>query len=231
MDRLWGQLQFGPGSLVEIFDRLAPLFTKVPCQLIHLYRLAAVKHADETGWRTDGQNGHVWLFATDSFSLFQFRKNRSAEVPKSVSGSQTLPGVLVVAPYAGYNKAPCAIQYGYAHLLRGVQDLEKEFPDSGEVKQFVSALAPLLTLAMGLRNQAISKKRSRSQAAKIKAQIVDSVQAPAQHLGIRRIQDIFRKKADRMVHGADNRGVTYISFFILTHDSSVARIVARCSNS
>lgn len=207
MGRLCEQTQLGPGSLVEIFHRLARLFEKVPSELIQQYRLSAVKHADETGWRTDGKNGYVWLFATDSLSIFQFRKNRCAEVPKSVFGPKPLPGVLVVDRYAGYNKAPCAIQSCYAHLLREVQDLEKEFPDSGEVKSFVSALAPLLTLAMGLRTQAISQKRFRSQATKIKAQILDTVNQPAQHLGIRRIQDIFREKADRMYHWADSRDV------------------------
>jgi len=207
MGRLCEQLQLGPGSLVEIFHRLARLFAMVPSELIDQYRLAAVKHADETGWRTDGKNGYVWLFATDSLSIFLFRKNRSAEVPKSVLGPKPLPGVLVVDRYAGYNRVPCAIQYCYAHLLREVQDLEKEFPDSVEVKGFVSTLAPLLTLAMGLRNQAISEKRFRSQAAKIKAQILQTVQASATHLGIRRIQDIFREKADRMYHWADNRDV------------------------
>jgi transposase len=207
MGRLCEQLRLGPGSLVEIFHRLARLFAKVPSELIDQYRLAAVKHADETGWRTDGKNGYVWLFATDSLSIFLFRKNRCAEVPKSVLGLKPLPGVLVVDRYAGYNRAPCAIQYCYAHLLREVQDLEKEFPDSGEVKSFVSTLAPLLTLAMGLRNQAISEKQFRSQAAKIKAQILQTVQAPATHLGIRRIQDIFREKAERMYHWAETRDV------------------------
>jgi len=64
-----------------------------------------------------------------------------------------LPGVLVVDRYAGYNKAPCSIQYCYAHLLREVEDLEKDFPDSDEVKIFVSVMAPLLSSAMKLRTQ------------------------------------------------------------------------------
>jgi transposase len=109
--------------------------------------------------------------------------------------------------YAGYNRAPCTIQYCYAHLLREVQNLEREFPDSVEVKAFVSTLAPLLSLAMGLRNQSISDKRFRSQAAKLKAQIVDTVTPSAKHLGIRRIQDIFREKAERIYSWADNREV------------------------
>ncbi|MFH1562568.1 MAG: transposase [Nitrospirota bacterium] len=34
---------------------------------------------------------------------------------------------MVVDRYNGYNKVPCEIQYCYAHLLRNVEDLEKQF--------------------------------------------------------------------------------------------------------
>jgi len=96
---------------------------------------------------------------------------------------------------------------GYAHLLREVQGLEKEFPESGEIKAFVSTLAPLLALAMGLRSQPISDVRFRSEAIKVKDQILAAVDSPASHLGIRHIQDIFRQNAHRLYHWADNRAV------------------------
>jgi hypothetical protein len=156
MGRVCEQTEIGPGSLVEIFHRLATLLEKVPGELIEEYRSAPVKHADETGWRTEGQNGYAWLFATEKLSVFQFRQSRSAAVTRAVFGQNPLPGVLVVDRYAGYNKAPCPIQYCYAHLLREVEDLEKEFPDSREVKGFVSTFIPLLTLVIGLRNQPLS---------------------------------------------------------------------------
>ena len=101
-----------------------------------------------------------------------------------------------VVPPGGF--FPCAIQYCYAHLLREVQDLEKEFPDSAEVQAFVSTLAPLLSLAMGLRNQPLSASRFRSKAFKVKAQIISAVDRPARHLGIRHIQEIFRQNANRL---------------------------------
>jgi transposase len=86
MGRVCEQTQIGPGSLVEIFHRLAKLFEKIPARLIEQYRQAPVKHADETSWRTDGQNGYVWLFATHQLSIFQFRKSRSASVAQAVFG-------------------------------------------------------------------------------------------------------------------------------------------------
>ena len=207
LGRVCEQLQVHPGSLIDCFHRIARFFTPVLPKLIDLYRQSPVKHADETGWRTDGQNGYVWLFATDSISLFLFRQTRSAKVPQTVFGNQSLPGVLVVDRYAGYNRAPCPLQYCYSHLLREVQDLEKDFSDSEEVKTFVNVMAPLLATAMSLRHQPISEAEFYQKAAETKAQILVAVQSPALHLGIRRIQDLFRANAQRLYHWAQDRRV------------------------
>jgi transposase len=207
LGRVCEQLQANPGSLIDCFHRLARLFAPVLPKLIDLYRQSPVKHADETSWRTDGQNGYVWLFATDSISLFLFRQTRSGKVPQAILGDQPLPGVLVVDRYAGYNHAPCPLQYCYAHLLREIQDLEKDFPDSEEVKIFVSVMAPLLATGMSLRHQPISETEFYQKAAETKAQIVVAVHAPARHLGIRHVQDLFRDNAPRLYHWAQDRQI------------------------
>ena len=207
MGRVCEQTEIGPGSLVEIFHRLARLFDTIPVKLIKSYRQAPVKHADETSWRTEGRNGYAWLFATETLSIFQFRKSRSASVPQAVFGEKPLPGVLVVDRYAGYNKVPCALQYCYAHLLREVEDLEQEFPDSEEVQRFVSTFIPLLTLAMGLRNQRLSPMQFQRKATQVQSQIRAAVESPAKHLGIRRLQDIFRENESRLYHWAKDRNV------------------------
>jgi transposase len=207
LGRICEQIGIGPGSLVEVFHRLSRLFEHVPQGLIEQYRTAPVKHADETGWRTEGKNGYAWLFATPTLSIFQFRKTRSAEVPRAIFGQAPLPGTLVVDRYAGYNKVPCAIQYCYAHLLRDVESLEQEFPDAAEVNAFASTLAPLLALAMGLRNQQISDTQFSATSAEVKAQIIAAVESPAAHLGIRRIQNIFRDNASRLYHWAADRAI------------------------
>ncbi len=207
MGRICEQVGIGAGSLVEIFHNLAKLFNPVVQQLIQQYRQSYVRHADETGWRTNGKNGYVWLFATEKSSIFLFRKTRSAKVPQSVLGEKPLTGVLVVDRYAAYNKSPCAMQYCYSHLLRDVEDIEKEFPDSTEVNTFVSVMAPLLTAAMKLRSQPITDNDYYAKASNIKAQIINAVESPAIHLGIQHIQNIFCENAHRMYHWADDRRV------------------------
>ena len=93
LGRVCEQLQVGPGALIGMLHRLAKLLGHVPAKLIELYRQAPVKHADETGWRTSGQNGYAWLFATPTLSIFQFEKTRSGRIAKAVFGDDRLPGV------------------------------------------------------------------------------------------------------------------------------------------
>lgn len=207
MGRISEYLGVGVGSLVELFRRCARLFEGIQDKLIQAYRAAPVKHADETSWRTNGKNGYVWLFATVDLSIFLFGESRSGRVPQAVFGSKPLPGTLVVDRYAAYNKAPCKIQYCYAHLLREVQDLEKEFPGEAEVLIFVAISAPQLSLAMGLRLQPISDEEFYRQASSLREEIKSTMAQPAKHMGIRRIQDIFRENEHRLYHWADDRSV------------------------
>lgn len=200
LGRLSTQLGLGQGTLWAALHQLARRLEKVPERLLLEYRRCRIKHADETGWRNDGLNGYAWLFCTALVSLFRFRQSRAASVAQEVFGAKRLPGVLVVDRYKGYNQSPCAIQYCYAHLLREVQDLAKEFPDVTEVLCFADSLTPLLAAAIKLRTQALKQPAFRQRALEIKLEIKSSIYAPAQHPGIQRIQNIFRDNASRLYH-------------------------------
>jgi transposase len=194
------QLGLGQGTLWAALHQLARRFDGVTERLLREYRRAPVKHADETSWRNDGLNGYAWLFCTALVSVFRFRQSRSAKVALEVFGPKRLPGTLVVDRYNGYNKAPCAIQYCYSHLLREVQDLAKEFPDVSEVLHFVASFAPLLADAIQLRAQGLSPPLFGQKALELKLEIKSVVHASAQHPGIQRIQNIFRENASRLYH-------------------------------
>ncbi len=207
LGRLEEQLGIGYGSLIAPLHRLARLFAPVIDRLVEEYRQSPIKHADETSWRTDGHNGYVWLFCTPRISLFRFRGTRSASVAKEVFGEKPLPGTLVVDRYHAYNKAPCHIQYCYSHLKREVEDLQKEFPDRPEVQTFADTLVPLLSHAMSLRSLPINDREFYRDAKKTKQTILEVVEHSASHPGIQRIQDIFRRNAERMYRWADDRNI------------------------
>jgi transposase len=207
LGRLSNHLGITQGSLWAALHQLARRLARVPERLLLEYRRAPVKQADETGWRTDGHNGYAWLFCTPQVSLFRFRQSRSASVAREVFGTKRLRGTLVVDRYNAYNHMPCLIQYCYAHLLREVQDLGKEFPETVEVSRFVAAFAPLLAEAMQLRAQELSAAQFGLRALELKVEIKSLVYAPAQHPGIQRIQNIFREQKKRLYHWAKDPAI------------------------
>jgi transposase len=171
------------------------------------YQSAPVRHADETSWRTDGQNGYGWLFCTDQVILCLYRQTCSASVIREVLGEQELGGVWVVDRSNGYTHVKCRIQYCYAHLLREVEDLRDEFAEEAEVRAFAATVIPLLADAMRLHRKPLSEQQYYSAARKLKRQIKRAMKAEAEHLGIRRIQDLFLEKAERMYQWAEDRRV------------------------
>lgn len=202
---------FGPnvnaGALVDCFHRLGKIAEMAKPQLISEYRKSTARHADETGWRTDGHSGYAWLFCTSMISIFDFRDTRSARVAKEILGDEKLKGVLTVDRYGGYNQLPVKLQYCYAHLLREVEKLEKEFPDIKEIEHFVSAFSVLLARAMKIRSADIDDVQYYKEANEIKDSMASILATDWKHLGIIRIQDIFHTKKHRLYHWVDDREV------------------------
>ena len=194
------------GSLFHVFHRIAKMLKPVLEDLILDYRNAHIKHADETGWRTDGKSGYSWIFCSDNTTIFQFKNTRSSTVAKSIFGEEGTDGFLVVDRYSGYNKIKCKIQYCYAHLLRNVQDLGKEF-DNDEVQNFVSNMTYYLSEAMHLRNLKISDEEYYEKAKEIEKKIIEIIGSSYEHCGIHNIQEIFDESKDRLYHWVKDRKV------------------------
>lgn len=195
------------GGLVQCFHRLAKIAELARPFLIAEYRAAYARHADETGWRTDGHSGYAWLFCSARISIFEFRDTRSSRVPREILGEARLDGVLSVDRYGGYNKMPVHLQYCFAHLLREVEKLEKEFPDAKEVTHFVSTFSLLLAKAMKLRNQNINDDQYYIAAEQTKVEMEIVLSGDWKHQGIQRIQRIFQEKQHRLYHWVKSREV------------------------
>ena len=87
---------FGPqvnsGALIDCFHRLGKIAEKAKTPLIAEYRKSTARHADETGWRTDGHSGYAWLFGTSMISIFEFRDTRSSRVAREILGEEKIKG-------------------------------------------------------------------------------------------------------------------------------------------
>lgn len=168
-------------------------------RLTNDYRKDLVRHADETGWRTDGAGGYSWYFGSQRTSLHLFRATRSGTVVKEILGNEPLEGVLVVDRYPGYNRVPCRIQYCYAHLLRDIKDLEVEFQANQEVSNYATEMKLCLTDAMQLRKRGLSEAAEyRKQAEIIKEKMLELSNRQAKHPAVRKWQDFFVEKQERL---------------------------------
>lgn len=207
MGRIVKPLGLRIGTVIGALHRLAGLFETVLPRLTKEYRQAKVKHADETGWRNDGQSGYAWVFCASSVALFLCRDTRGSVVPKEVLGVSKVPGVLVVDRYRGYDCIKSKKQYCMEHLKRETEEVQKEFSDVDEVIRFCEPFLLLIRAAIKLRGQEIPNSVYYRKARKLKQEIVKMVEAEALHAGIRYLQGIFRDNESSLYRWVEDRDV------------------------
>ena len=102
---------------------------------------------------------------------------------------------------------PVNLQYCYAHLLREVEKLEKEFPEIVEINHFVSEFSVLLAKAMKLRGCDITNTQYYAAASEIRSQMALILRGDWKHSGIQRMQLIFHTKKHRLCHRVKDRSI------------------------
>ncbi len=207
LGRVCARWQLNYGTVIQSLHRLAGLFEAVLPALKLAYRTAFVRHADETTWRTDGQQGYCWLFASDLVSLHLYRNTRSARVVEEVFGTEPLAGYLVVDRYQGYSRVGCKVQYCYAHLLREMKDLQVAFTDEKEVQAYAQIMIELLTQAMRLQSSKPDDGVYYREAQSIRKEILAACHSASHHLAIKRWQDFFVEEEAHLYHWVEDRRV------------------------
>jgi transposase len=126
---LWG-LGVSVGQISEVLHRVAKQGKSTYDSLRDQVRASLFVHADETGWRENGQNGYLWSFSTPSVRYFVYDKSRGHQVPEETLG-ESLRGVLISDFYCGYHYYLGLHQRCWVHLLRDVHQLKQECPTEG----------------------------------------------------------------------------------------------------
>jgi transposase len=85
-------------------------------------------HMDETGWRVDGVNHHLWYAGHERLAFFHIDRHRSTAVAETIVGPK-FEGILNTDGYCVYealwasDKQTCL-----SHLLRAAKELAEPFP-------------------------------------------------------------------------------------------------------
>jgi hypothetical protein len=144
-------LHLSVGGLQAILARLRRQVAPVQAQIVAQTRASPVMHMDETGWRQAGQNGYLWVQATDgptATRLYTFDRSRSGQVARTLLGE--FRGVLSTDFYAAYDQYAGPQQRCWAHLLRDAHHLGETYPDRPDVQEWVTALKGLFAGAQAL---------------------------------------------------------------------------------
>ncbi len=115
------------GTITAASDRVAAAGLGAYRAIRDRIRGSPVVHADETGWRQNGENGYVWTFATPTERYF-VRRGRHKDVVDEVLG-EGFSGVLCCDFYAAYHHYAGLKQRCWVHLLRDIHDLTVVYPD------------------------------------------------------------------------------------------------------
>jgi transposase len=139
------QLSLSIGEIVELMHDVRQQLQPQADQLRAEAQASRVVHADETGWREDGQNGSIWTLVTPgpaAVRYYEYAASRSHQVILRLLGDR-FRGVLVSDFYAAYNFVPGRHQRCWVHLLRDLHALKDEHADQPPVLDWAQAVRQL----------------------------------------------------------------------------------------
>lgn len=105
------------GEIAEKLQEAEALFGQDYQAISELIKQATIVHADETGWRMDGNNWWLWVFLTDQGVRYVIEDSRGKGVAQSALGEKT-DRVIISDSYAAYFKIPGDHQTCWVHLIR-----------------------------------------------------------------------------------------------------------------
>ena len=140
------QLRLSVEAIVSAIHQTAQQAQPAVAAILDRIRASPVVHADETGWRQNGNNGYVWTFSTPTERYF-LRRGRGKAVVDEALG-ESFSGVLVSDFYAAYHHYDGPKQRCWAHpcssqgqaLLRDIYDLVALYPKDTALAQWAAAV-------------------------------------------------------------------------------------------
>ena len=112
-------------------------------------RSSPVLHADETGWRENGQNGYAWVFATpgeQGIRYYEHDHSRGQAVVARIlapAEGQRSTACLISDFYCGYNDYAGPQQRCWVHLLRDLHELKEEHAEDDAVLHWARGVRQL----------------------------------------------------------------------------------------
>jgi len=146
------QTDLTPGGLINAWQRLAEILLAWYERIAEEAKNSAYLHADETGWRVNGQKSWLWCFANDRNCYYMIEYCRGSPVLQKFF-TEAFDGVLITDFWAAYDSVDAADrQKCLPHLLRELEKVDQR-NDSAEWQAFAKKLRRLLRDGIRLRKR------------------------------------------------------------------------------
>jgi len=146
------QTKLTPGGLINAWQRLSEVLLVWYEQIAEEAKKSAYLHADETGWRVNGQGCWLWCFANDRNCYYLIEHCRGSPVVQKFF-TEAFDGVLITDFWAAYDSVEAADrQKCIPHLLRELEKVDLH-NDSPEWQAFAKKLRRLLRDGIRLRKR------------------------------------------------------------------------------
>ena len=117
--------EISAGGLADAWGRMAGALRPWYEQIGQELRNTACLHADETGWRVDGQTHWLWCFCDADTCLYLIDRSRGGPALRRFF-TEAFAGTLVSDFWAAYELVACDDrQYCLVHLLRELEKVEE----------------------------------------------------------------------------------------------------------
>ena len=121
-------LRLSPGGLAQWVQRVGHKARPAYDALVTDVRRSAAAFVDETSWYVGAPGHWLWVFATDTTTVYRVEKSRGRSVVTDTLGSE-FTGVLVSDCLATYDHVPYRTHKCIAHHLKAIAEA-RERPDT-----------------------------------------------------------------------------------------------------
>jgi transposase len=140
------------GGLIQAWHRLADVLTAWYLEIAAQAKASGTLHADETGWRVNGQTHWLWCFANEQACYYMIDRCRGSPALKKFF-DEAFQGVLITDFWAAYGSVDVEDrQYCLAHLLRELEKVD-EYNTTPEWRAFAKKLRRLIRDGIRLRKR------------------------------------------------------------------------------
>lgn len=199
------------GGLIAGWQKLAEVLEHWYEQIADQARQSAVLHADETGWRVNGQTWWLWCFAAKDVCCYLIDRCRGSPALERFF-IEALNGVLVTDFWAAYNALRACVgdrQCCLAHLLRELEKVDQH-NDSAAWRAFAKTLRRLIGDAIRLRKRPdFDPQRYASRIRRIDQRLMELARATYADADASRLAKRLRKHSDELFTFLDTPGVPF----------------------